>query len=310
MLTAMSTPRRFARSLLHFGVTIALVAGCSKKSPEMTSANAAPAKEHGSGAKAGSKPDETPPPGVDLSKLDEFERKVFFRVINKEASACGKGQSLAQSLKSDRACRKSLYATRYVARLVDGGYTDSEIGEKLAQRYRTGAPKAIDLAESPWKGNANAPVTLVEFVDYQCPMCARVQPALRQVLEEYPNEVKLHFKHYPLPSHTYARAASEAATAAHRQGKFWAYSDRIWPVADSLTPATLEQIAREAGLDVERWRKDFESPEVKERVSKDRSEGAALGVQATPTLFINGRRFNDAVEPENLRDVINEELNR
>jgi thiol-disulfide isomerase/thioredoxin len=284
-------------------------AACARNSAELPApASAAPAGQRaGDKEKAGE--DTTPPPGVDLSKLDDFERKVFFRVLNKEASVCGKSHSLIQSVKTDRSCRKSLYAARYVARLVDGGYTDSEISESIEKRWKT-PRKTLEVAEAPVKGSPAASVTIVEFVDYECPHCKRVQPVLRQVLEEYPDQVKLYFKHYPLGGHTNARAAAEAGVAAQRQGKFWPYNDKVWANADSLTPAALEQFAKDVGLDVTKWRTDFESDGVKARVEKDRSDGEALGIAATPTLYINGRLFTDNRDVESLRDWINEELNR
>jgi protein-disulfide isomerase len=301
--------RRVATGIAAFGALLGAWA-CAKKSAEVPAASAAPAKGDDKAAGGGGAEDTTPPPGVDLTKLDEFERKVFFRVVNKEASACGKAESLIRSVKNDKACRKSFYAVRYVARLVDSGYTDSEIGEHLQKRFRAGPPKTLELGEAPMKGSATAPVAVVEFVDYECPHCKRVQPVLRQVLEEFPNEVKVYFKHYPLGQHTNARLAAEAAVAAHRQGKFWAFNDKVWASSDSLTPAALEQIAKDVGLDVARWRKDLESNEVKARVQKDKDEGNALGIQATPTIYINGRTFSDTRDVDSLRDWINEDLGK
>jgi protein-disulfide isomerase len=290
-----------------------IVAGCSRNSTDLPApASAAPAGEQGKPAsndKKAESSDSTPPPGVDLSKLDDFERKVFFRVLNKESSACGKAHSLLQSVRTDRSCRKSLYAARYVARLIDGGYTDSEISESIEKRWKS-PRKTLELADTPVKGNPGAPVSIVEFVDYECPHCKRVQPVLRQILEEYRDEVRVYFKHYPLGGHTNARTAAEAGVAAHRQGKFWPYNDKLWANADSLTPASMEQFAKEVGLDVGKWRTDFESDEVKARVDKDRNDGQALGISATPTIYINGRLFTDNRDVESLRDWINEELNR
>lgn len=282
---------------------------CAKSSPEVHSAQAAPAAAQAPGPGAAGE-DTTPPAGVDLSKLDQFERKVFFRVGNKEASACGKAQSLMQSVKNDRACRKSLYALRYVVRLVDAGFTDSEIGEQLQKRYRGGAPKTLDLNNAPIKGNASAPVTLVEFVDYECGHCKRAQSMLKTILEEYARDVRVAFKHYPLGQHTNARLAAQGAVAAQKQGKFWAYSDKVWDNAEFLTPATLEKIAKDVGLDAAKWRQDLESADVKARVDADRSEGAALGIQSTPTIYVNGKLYSDARDVESLRDWINEELGR
>ena len=153
-------------------------------------------------------------------------------------------------------------------------------------------------------------MTVVEFVDYECPHCKRVQPVLQQVLDEYRDEVKVVFKHYPLGGHTNARAAAEAAMAAHKQGKFWAFNDKVWAIADSLSPAALEQIAKDVGLDVAKWRADFESEAIKARVQQDRTQGERLALQATPTIYVNGRLFADNKDVDSLRDWINEELNR
>ena len=194
--------------------------------------------------------DTTPPPGLDISRLDDFQKKVFFRVVNTEPSICGQAQSLLQSAKKDPNCRRSFNAVRYVAHLVDQGFTDSEIGESLAKRYRNTVTHNLDVSEAPMVGSPGARITLVEFADYECPHCKRFQPVLRQILDEFKGEVKLYFKHYPLPQHTQARMAAEAATAAQKQGKFWPYEEKLWANQDNLTPAELEKYAKETGLDV------------------------------------------------------------
>jgi protein-disulfide isomerase len=245
-----------------------------------------------------------------MSALDEFERKVFFRVVNREPSACGKPHSLLTSARTDPACRKSFYAVRYVVKLVDSGFTDSEVSEHLQKRFRGGPRKTLELGESPVKGNPAARISLVEFADFECPHCKRVQPVLRQALDEFKSDVKVYFKNYPLGGHTNARLAAQASVAAQKQGKFWQYTDKVWANAESLTPAVLESIAKDVGLDVEKWRKDLESDEVKNRVQKDRDEGGQLGIAATPTIYINGREFTDARDIDSLRDWLNEELGR
>jgi protein-disulfide isomerase len=291
---------------------LAVLAGaCSKNAPDGRAATGAPAVATASPqAAAATGDDSTPPPGIDLAALDDFERKVFFRVVNKEPSACGKAHSLLFSVKNDPGCRKSVYAVRYVARLVDSGYTDSEIGEKLQKRFRGAQRRTIDVGDAPMKGSSSGRVSLVEFVDYECPHCKRVQPVMRQALDEFKNDVRFYFKHYPLGSHTNARLAAEAAAAAQKQGKFWQYSDGVWAHSEGLTPAVLEQIAKDVGLDVEKWRKDLESDEVRQKVQKDRSDGEALSIQATPTIYLNGREYTDARDIESLKDWINEELGR
>ena len=254
--------------------------------------------------------DTSPPPGIDISKLDEYERKVFFRVVNREPSSCGKGHSLIYSVKHDPGCKRSVYAVKFVAKLVDSGYTESEVSEELQKRYRDAVHKDIDVSRAPTKGPAEARVTLVEFVDYECPHCRSAQALMRQVLDNYPRQVRLCFKHFPLGSHTNSRLAAEAATAAQKQGKFWPYSDKVWANADNLTPAVLEKIAKEVGLDVARWRSDLNSEEIKAAVTQDKSEGTALGINSTPTIYLNGRKYAGRHDIESISDWVDEELGK
>jgi protein-disulfide isomerase len=199
---------------------------------------------------------------------------------------------------------------RYVGRLVEQGFTDSEVGDALAKRYRGSEPKKIDVAEAPMKGSAGAKVTLVEFADYECPHCKRLQPVLRQIVDEFRSDVKVYFKHYPLPQHTNARMAAEAAVAANKQGKFWTFQDKLWDKQDELSPAEIEKIAKESGLDMTKFRADMQAPATKDRVQKDRSEGQALGLQATPTVYIDGREYTDPKDTESLREWIKEALGK
>lgn len=291
----------------------AAASACAKSPPEAHSAPAAsgaPAPAAAGDKSGGEAADNTPPPGVDISKLDELAKKIFFRVVNNEPSICGKAESLLTSAKKDASCRRSLNAVKYVARLADQGYTQSEIGEALGKRYRGGQPKMIDTSEAPVEGSAGARVTLVEFADYECPHCKRFQPVLRQILDEFKGDVKLYFKHYPLPQHTNARLAAEAAVAAQKQGKFWQYQDKLWENQDNLTPAELEKYGKEVGLDMAKFRSEMEDAKVKARVQKDRVDGQTLGLASTPTLYINGREYTDAKDTESLREWIKEELAR
>jgi protein-disulfide isomerase len=250
------------------------------------------------------------PAGIDIGKLAEYERKIFFRVLNHESSACGKGHSLIHSLKQDPGCKRSLHAAKYVAKLVDSGYTESEVSEELQKRYRDPVAKSIDVSRAPRRGPGDAPVTIVEFVDYECPHCRDAQTFLQQVSEAYPRQVRLFFKQFPLGGHTMARTAAEAAMAAHKQGKFWPYNDKVWPKSDVLTAAVLEQIAKDVGLDVPRWRADMASDPIKNWVSQDKSDGVSIGINSTPSLFINGRRYTGRHDVESISDWIDEELGK
>jgi protein-disulfide isomerase len=291
-------------SLLSTALIAALCAWAPLPRPVLA-AEDKPADGKGAG-----EPDTSPPPGLDLSKLDEYERKVFFRVVNREPSSCGKGHSLIFSVKHDPGCKRSAYAIKYVAKLVESGYTDSEITDELQTRYHDAVHKDIDVSRAPNKGPVDARVTLVEFVDYECPHCRTAQALMRQVLDTYPRQVRLCFKHFPLSGHTNSRLAAEATTAAQKQGKFWPYNDKVWDNADNLTPAVLEKIAKDVGLDVARWRGDMNSDEVKAAVSRDKSDGTTLGINSTPSIYINGRKYTGRHDIESISDWIDEELGK
>jgi len=297
----------FRRALLG---SVALAAGAVVVLPPAGHAPALAASPASPKAASAPGEDTTAPAGVDLGKLDDFERKVFFRVIDREASACGRGHSLLHSAKHDPSCRASFYAVRYVARLVDSGFTDSEIAERLDRRFRAPRVPRFDLARAPAKGKEGARVTVVEFVDYECPHCLHAQSVLQQLVDAYPNEVRVYFKHFPLSGNTHARQAAESAVAAHQQGKFWPFNDQLWLASHSLTPAAIEKAAKTVGLDVALWRKAAASDAVKARVEADKAEGRERGITGTPAIYLNGRRYADPLDLASLRDWVDEELGR
>jgi len=170
------------------------------------------------------------------------------------------------------------------------------------QRY------SVDIAGAPRKGNAKASITLIEFSDFQCPFCARVGPTLDQIEKTYGERVQVVFKHLPLRIHPKAPAAHAAAEAAHRQGKFWEMHDLIFANQREMSPESYEKYAQQLGLDVERFRKDVASTEVRARVQRDSDAAAGLGVTGTPAFFINGRFLSGAQPFESFKRLIDEEL--
>lgn len=114
-------------------------------------------------------------------------------------------------------------------------------------------------------------------------------PLLQQVLERYPDDVKLVFKNFPLDRHGYARKAAAAALAASAQGKFWEYHDKLFEDPQALSDQRIKQIAVELGLDMEKFNRDMASPGVRQLIQEDEREGRKAGVQGTPTVFVNGK---------------------
>ncbi len=150
----------------------------------------------------------------------------------------------------------------------------------------------IPIGDSAVKGPKDARVTLIEFSDFQCPPCGESRELLERVLTEYPKDVKLVYKVFPLTSiHQYALGAARAAIAAGKQGKFWEMHDIMYKNQTALTPEKLAEYAKEIGLDVPRWQRDVSAPETQQQVSRDVGDGRAADVDATPTFFVNGKRM-------------------
>jgi len=149
----------------------------------------------------------------------------------------------------------------------------------------------IPIGKSPIRGNREAPVTIVEFSDFQCPYCAQAQSLIKRVLEAYPKEVKLVLKNYPLRIHKQARKAARAALAAKEQGKFWEMHDLLFQNYNRLSEEKFKEFALELGLDLERFMRDYRSERIDRLIEEDIVLARKVGVTGTPTFFINGRRM-------------------
>ena len=167
---------------------------------------------------------------------------------------------------------------------------------------------SVKTSGAPAKGAKKPKITVVEFSDFQCPFCARVMPTLTQIEKEYGDRVEIVFKHLPLRIHSKAPAAHAAAEAAHRQGKFWEMHDLIFENQREMAPEKYEEYAAQIGLDVERFKKDAASSDVKKRVDSDAAEAASLGITGTPAFLVNGRYLSGAQPFEAFQRLIDEEL--
>ena len=162
----------------------------------------------------------------------------------------------------------------------------------------------------PSKGPETAPVTIAEFSEFQCPFCLKADPTVKRIAEVYRDQVRIVWKHYPLTMHQNATVAALAAEAAGNQNKFWEYHDKLFANQKSLAVESLQQYARDLGLDMDRFEKDRLNPETRKRVEADMAEAEALRVSATPSFFINGRFLRGAQPFEALAKIIDEELTK
>ncbi len=157
-------------------------------------------------------------------------------------------------------------------------------------------------------GPQNAPVKLVEFADYQCPYCRQLEPTLERLRTEFGDKVAFVYKDYPIPGHTLAPKAAEAADCAAVQGKFWEFHDYLFKDTKNLEVAGLKSGAKELNLDQAKFESCLDRDGKNGEIRRDLSEGSRLGISGTPALFINGRYMAGAAKYETLRDVIQQEL--
>jgi Na+/H+ antiporter NhaA len=183
--------------------------------------------------------------------------------------------------------------------------------EVRARQLRATADELLDLAEDVdperdhIRGPDTAPVTLVEYGDYQCPYCGQAEVVIRELLEEFGDELRYVWRHLPLNDvHSNAQMAAEAAEAAGAQGAFWPMHDKLLSSQDELTPRDLKRYAEELGLDVERFWDELRRREHAERVAEDVSSADVSGVAGTPSFFINGRRHQGAYDVQTLSAAV------
>ena len=283
-------------SLIAVGA-IAFAAGCSdRKASAANDGKASPASS-----------DKVDLPGFDQSGFLESERRSFARLVQKYPSACGKAHSLAVSVKTDPGCKRSVFAVKYIYKLIKAHLLESEIEDLFEERYRQGPPVTIDLTDAPMRGTAGAPIAIVEFSDFRCPHCKKARDELRRVLEEFPGQVRVYFKNFPLASvHPESPMLAAAALAAGKQGKFWEFHDRLFDNQSEDAPALVDKAAKELKLDPKKWKADMEA--AAQQVLRDRAEGEKLEINSTPTIYFNGRKYSGSHRFEELKDFIDELL--
>ncbi|MFB6264007.1 MAG: DsbA family protein [Bradymonadaceae bacterium] len=167
----------------------------------------------------------------------------------------------------------------------------------------------LKIGQSPVKGPKDAPVTIYEFSDFECPYCQKAHSTLKKVLPDYEGKYKLVHKHYPLPFHKQAKPAARAAIAAQKQGKFWEMYELLFKNQKKLGQDGLyTDLANKIGLNVEKFKKDMKSSSAKERISQDMKLGKSVGVKGTPAFFINGQRLVGAQPASKFRSAIDSAL--
>ena len=180
------------------------------------------------------------------------------------------------------------------------------------------APAAVDPAKPiylqidalPVRGAADAKVTIVEFSDYECPFCSRVEPTMDELLKAYPNDVRVAFVNHPLGFHKNAMPAAKAAVAAFKQGKFWEMHAALFSNQKNLNEAFFTEQAKKLGLDMARFTADMNSPETANYIEKGMKDAGPMGISGTPSLLINGKLVVGALPLDAFKKEVDAELAR
>jgi protein-disulfide isomerase len=258
-------------------------------------------------------------PGVDFTGLTAAQKTTALKLVREQGCSCGCGMKVAECRVKDPSCTYSRgLAATMIDALKKGESEQDAIAAAAKSQFAQPPPgQSNKLLEDPVKipvngapvlGPANAPITLIEFSDFQCPYCVAATPQLQALVKTYPTQVKLIFKQYPLDIHSQASFAAAAALAAHKQGKFWPMHDALFANHDDLSDQNVTALAKRIGLDMQRFERDLHSTTIEQTIEQDIADGDRAGVEGTPTLFIDGQRFNGPLVMQILKPLVGEQL--
>jgi protein-disulfide isomerase len=259
-----------------------------------------------------------------------LENEAAARGLAKDALEKAEIDAKAEAV-SDEEIGKVREATRGQLKGVPEGEVTELIRNRLVETHKAERRKAflLDLrsrakvrvlleaprvslaeADSPAIGPPNAPVTVVEFSDFQCPYCARAAPVVKEIREHFGDKVRVVFRDFPLPMHKDAAKAAEAGACAREQGKFWEMHDKLFSDQNHLGVAELKESAKALGLDAEAFNSCLDSGRHEATWKENTRDGERYGVSGTPFFFVNGRILSGAVPFEAFKAVIEQELDR
>jgi len=248
-------------------------------------------------------------PGVDWTGVTAPRKQAALKFMRDETCSCGCNMKIAECRVTDPSCAVSRKLSGVVVKDFSAGKNAEFIRAEL-KKIAAEPPPLLDEAVSistagdPYKGPANARMTMVEYSDFQCPFCSKAVAQANAVLKIFPKDVKLVFKQFPLDSHADAEFGAEAALAAQAQGKFWEMHDLLFEHQANLKDATLLKLAVQLRLSSDHLKHALAEGTYAPRVKTDLDSGIASGVQGTPTFYINGQRHDGSYDFESMVEAI------
>jgi hypothetical protein len=270
--------------------------GCSQDKPATPPASAVAPKDLVQQEKAA--PPAIPIQHLNLAGLTEPQKQGLTKFLNDEVCPCGCPKTIAKCLEQEKKqCELGKLIGNWTAELLRAGAPERMLFRAVSEEINKGflaKPINFDESLSTQKGEKSATITLTEFADAECPMCKIASGKIKEFYEAHPKDVRLSFVHFPLNIHPNAQAAAVAAEAAGLQGKFWEMLDKLFAHQTPLTPEAIDEIATSIfkGANLAKFKKDLSSKALLDRVLSQRAYSEdSLKLQATPSIFINGRPY-------------------
>ncbi|MDC3956829.1 DsbA family protein [Polyangium jinanense] len=228
----------------------------------------------------------------EMDDLVPRERETVERLLDEQIAPCpDQAVPISTCLDEKRSCKACEPAARFITERVKAGLGRADAARAYEIRFGNKVT-TVDVAGSPTKGSATAPVTIMVWSDFECPACRRIVPIVERVAAAHENDVRLVHKFYPLPRHTHAEVAARAAYAAQKQGRYWEMEHELFENQDKLGDATIGELAEELGLDMGKLRADMQSEAATKTIERDKADADRAGLMGTPFILINGREFD------------------
>jgi protein-disulfide isomerase len=230
---------------------------------------------------------------VDTGSLTPREKREWSALVSQLLAPCPSAPvNIAQCVRESRKCAGCLPAAKLLVKQVRDGRSRSQAEESFYARFSADRVRAVDVGDSPSRGPASAPITVVEWADFECPHCRHAAPVLEELVDKFPGKVRFVFKVFPLAAHRHGESTARAVIAAMKQGKFWEMHHALFEHQGAFEPKDVEKYAKDIGLDLKTFKADLEAESTADRVGQDRKQGEKLGITGTPTVFINGREYD------------------
>jgi len=247
-------------------------------------------------------------PGIDTSVLSPAQLEVVKRVASQAFCYCGCPHTLAGCLRGHATCKHAPRMAALAVRLAAQGLSADDILGALLQYYagfdRSKRAK-LDVKDfGPPLGNPEAPITIVEFSDFTCPFCQALRPELERFVRDHENRVKLYYKPFPIAGHPRAKEAALTAEWARDEGFFWKMHDLLFEHSHALSDDDLASYASMAGGNPEDLAAALAQSRDEARIAASQAEARAAGLRGTPTLYLNGRRFDLPAGPSQMYELL------